>query len=122
DADPVRALQVLVCLTDNAIKYSEPGGTVTVRAVRSGLSCAFSVKDRGIGIARENFERIFESFEQVHKGNTRRYGGTGLGLSIARSLVRMHGGDIRVQSELGQGSTFTYELPLSQAEAQVRSA
>lgn len=122
DADPVRALQILVCLTDNAIKYSDPGGTVSVRAVRAGLSCGFSVRDRGIGIARENFERIFESFEQVHKGNTRKYGGTGLGLAIARSLVRMHGGDIRVQSELGQGSTFSYELPLAQAEAQVRSA
>jgi two-component system, sensor histidine kinase LadS len=122
DADPARALQVLGCLTDNAIKYSEPGGVITVRAVRSGLGCTFSVRDRGIGIARENFERIFESFEQVHKGNTRRYGGTGLGLSIARSLVRMHGGDVRVQSEVGHGSTFSFELPLAVAEQQAWSA
>ncbi|MET0283367.1 MAG: 7TM-DISM domain-containing protein [Polyangiales bacterium] len=134
DADPVRALQVLVCLTDNALKYSEAGGSVeargpsarvpivVVRAVRVGVSCAFSVRDQGIGIARENLERIFQSFEQVHKGNTRKYGGTGLGLSIARALVQMHGGELRVESELGQGSTFRFELALASADAQVKSA
>jgi signal transduction histidine kinase len=122
DADPLRTLQALSCLVDNAIKYSDPGSMVTVRAVRAGMSCSFSVKDHGIGIARENLERIFESFEQVHKGNTRKYGGTGLGLAIARSLVRMHDGDVRVQSEVGQGSTFSFELPLAQADPRVRSA
>ncbi len=122
DADPIRALQVLACLVDNAIKYSEAGAVVVVRALRSGASASLSVRDYGIGIARENFERIFESFEQVHKGNTRRYGGTGLGLAIARALVRMHGSELRVQSELGQGSTFSFELPLARAQQQVKSA
>ncbi|HEX5660627.1 MAG TPA: sensor histidine kinase [Polyangiales bacterium] len=122
DADALRALQVLVCLTDNALKYSKPGGTIVVRALRAGTSCTLTVRDQGIGIARENFERIFESFEQVHKGNTRKYGGTGLGLAIARALVRMHGGELRVQSELGQGSTFSFELPLAAVEQQVKSA
>jgi signal transduction histidine kinase len=122
DADPVRALQILGCLTDNALKYSEAGGSVVVRAVRVGVSCAFSVRDQGIGIARENLERIFQSFEQVHKGNTRKYGGTGLGLAIARALVQMHGGELRVESELGHGSTFRFELLLASAESQVKSA
>jgi signal transduction histidine kinase len=69
------------------------------------------VRDRGIGIAREDFERIFANFEQVHKGNTRKYGGTGLGLPISRQLVRMHGGDLWVESEIDHGTTFYFSLP-----------
>ena len=69
------------------------------------------VSDQGIGIAPENQQRIFTSFEQVHKGDTRKYGGTGLGLSISRSLVRMHGGELWVESELGAGATFKFTLP-----------
>ena len=69
------------------------------------------MNDRGIGIAPTDFERIFSSFEQVHKGNTRKYGGTGLGLSISRSLVRMHGGEIGFASELGRGTRFFFDIP-----------
>jgi signal transduction histidine kinase len=111
DADPLRIKQVLINLLSNAIKFSEGRGPVTVRVRDAGERYEFSVEDRGIGIAPADFERIFSSFEQVHKGNTRKYGGTGLGLSISRSLVRMHGGEIDFRSELGQGTRFFFDIP-----------
>ncbi|MFM2420738.1 MAG: hypothetical protein RL385_5461, partial [Pseudomonadota bacterium] len=67
--------------------------------------------------AKEDQERIFARFEQVHKGDLRRYGGTGLGLAISRSLARMHGGEISVESTLGQGAVFTLRLPVESASA-----
>ncbi|MDB4991215.1 MAG: histidine kinase [Myxococcaceae bacterium] len=115
-ADPQRVREVLAILLDNAIKYSERAGYVTMRAELSegtdGSCYTFSVSDQGIGIDPAHFESIFESFEQVYKGNTRKYGGTGLGLSIARSLVRMHGGELTVCSEVGRGSTFRFTIPV----------
>lgn len=113
-SDAQRLRQVLAILLDNAIKYSDRPGSITVRAELAPAAYRVSVSDQGIGIASEHFETIFESFEQVSKGNTRRYGGTGLGLSIARSLSRMLGGDLTVQSVPGQGSTFTVTLPRPQ--------
>ncbi|MDB4990865.1 MAG: hybrid sensor histidine kinase/response regulator [Myxococcaceae bacterium] len=110
-ADPVRVKQVLINLLSNAIKFSDGKGVVKVWVEPTAESCQFFVQDRGIGIAPEHFERIFASFEQVHRGNTRKYGGTGLGLSISRSLVRMHGGDLWVESELGHGATFIFKIP-----------
>ncbi|MDB4977103.1 MAG: histidine kinase [Myxococcaceae bacterium] len=110
-ADPVRMKQVLINLLSNAVKFSDGGGVVRVWVESTPEACQFFVKDAGIGIAPEHFERIFASFEQVHRGNTRKYGGTGLGLSISRSLVRMHGGDLWVESELGQGATFIFKIP-----------
>ncbi|MET0285519.1 MAG: ATP-binding protein, partial [Polyangiales bacterium] len=98
-ADILRLRQVLINLVANAIKFSEPGGTVTVRWSSLPDAERITVEDQGIGIAPEDHERIFTSFEQVHKGDTRKYGGTGLGLSISRSLVRMHGGELSVESE-----------------------
>jgi signal transduction histidine kinase len=82
-----------------------------VSAEQSGSECVFSVRDDGIGIAPEDCSRVFQSFEQVHRGDTRKYGGTGLGLSICKALVEMHGGDIWVESTLGQGSTFSFRIP-----------
>lgn len=108
--DGQRIRQVLENLLDNAIKYSERPGRVILRGAFSERGYTLSVIDQGIGIDRKHFEHIFQSFEQVHKGTTRRYGGTGLGLSIARSIVRMHGSDLTVESELGKGSTFSFEL------------
>jgi signal transduction histidine kinase len=109
--DGQRIRQVLGNLLDNALKYSEGPGRVTLRGSFSERGYTLSVSDQGIGIERKHFEQIFQSFEQVHKGTTRRFGGTGLGLSIARSIVRMHGADLMVDSELGKGSTFSFELP-----------
>jgi signal transduction histidine kinase len=107
--------QVLLNLLSNAIKFSDADGMIAVRWERNEERDLISVIDRGIGIAPDDQTRVFESFEQVHKGDTRKYGGTGLGLSISRSLVRMHGGELWVESELGKGSTFTFSLPRAAA-------
>jgi signal transduction histidine kinase len=109
--DPVRLRQVLLNLLSNAIKFSDLGSTLRLSWERDADADHIAVVDRGIGIAAENHERIFASFEQVHKGDTRKYGGTGLGLSISRSLVRMHGGELWVESQLGEGSTFKLTIP-----------
>jgi signal transduction histidine kinase len=116
-ADPLRIRQVLINVIGNAIKFSGGSGKVTVEVREQGDTYRFSVRDQGIGIAKENLETVFLSFEQVHKGNTRKYGGTGLGLSIARSLVRMHGGDMWVESKLGLGATFFFSIPKEVAVA-----
>jgi len=113
EVDPVRIRQVLMNLLTNAIKFSEPGGTVYVMWEQDADCDRIEVRDQGIGIAPENHQRVFTSFEQVHKGDTRKYGGTGLGLSISRSLVRMHGGELSVESQLGKGATFSFTLPRS---------
>jgi signal transduction histidine kinase len=113
--DAVRLRQVLRNLLANAIKFSEPNSIIRVAWQRDEHTDTVSVIDQGIGIAPENHERVFTSFEQVHKGDTRKYGGTGLGLSISRSLVRMHGGELWVESRLGHGATFKFRLPRSQA-------
>jgi signal transduction histidine kinase len=110
-ADGLRLKQVLINLLANAIKFSEPATTVSIRATASAEGMLIEVEDRGIGIAPADHERVFTSFEQVHKGDTRKYGGTGLGLSISRSLVRMHGGELSLRSELGKGATFVVRLP-----------
>jgi signal transduction histidine kinase len=111
--DPVRLSQVLINLVGNAIKFSEGRGEVTVGARREQDGVLFWVTDEGIGIAPEDREKIFQSFEQVHKGDTRKYGGTGLGLSISRTLVNMHGGEIWVDSQVGRGSTFWFRIPMT---------
>lgn len=111
--DPLRVRQVLINLIGNAIKFTEGRGTVAVRVEESFDGHLFSVRDEGIGIAEDQLESVFASFNQVYTGNTRRYGGTGLGLSIARSLVRMHGGDLWAESQLGKGSTFFFRIPKS---------
>jgi signal transduction histidine kinase len=121
-ADPVRVRQVLLNLLTNAIKFSESGSTIWVEWQRTGEADTVSVRDQGIGIAPENHERVFASFEQVHKGDTRKYGGTGLGLSISRSLVRMHGGELWVESQLGQGATFHFTLPRPTSQVTIRAS
>ncbi|HEX5658407.1 MAG TPA: 7TM diverse intracellular signaling domain-containing protein [Polyangiales bacterium] len=112
-ADPLRIKQVLINLIANAIKFSNGRGAVTVSVEREATSFLFAVRDQGIGIAPEHVGRIFERFEQVEQGDTRRYGGSGLGLSISRSLVEMHAGAIWVESTPNVGSTFYFRLPVA---------
>jgi Histidine kinase-, DNA gyrase B-, and HSP90-like ATPase len=102
----------------NAMKFTDKGKVELSARPSVGNDNALveiSVRDSGIGIAPEWHESIFELFQQVDGGTTRKYGGTGLGLAICRNLARAMGGDIRVDSEAGQGSTFTITLPLVEA-------
>jgi two-component system, OmpR family, phosphate regulon sensor histidine kinase PhoR len=99
-------------LLDNAIRYSSPGGLITIRTFQKGKSIIISVSDTGIGIPKADQERIFERFYRSDPARSRESGGTGLGLSIAKHLIERHGGHIRVESEVGKGSTFSISLPI----------
>jgi len=115
EADRLRFKQVLFNLLDNAVKFTKPeGGVVTVTAKREGAMAKFSVSDTGIGIKEENIGRLFKEFEQVSFGISRKYGGTGLGLAISKKLVELHGGRIWAESRFGEGSTFTFVLPIAE--------
>jgi len=99
-------------LISNAMKFTPDGGRVTVRGGQKAEGIFFEVEDTGIGIPPEEQPRVFERFHQVDGGKAGKHPGTGLGLSLARELVRLHGGDILLRSEPGQGSTFRVELPV----------
>lgn len=109
--DEEKLRQIVMNLLSNAAKYTA-AGSIRVRARATNGSVALSVIDSGIGIAAHQLDLIFEEFEQVDARSTREYGGTGLGLAIARRLARLMGGDIRAESVLGTGSTFTLTLPV----------
>jgi len=110
-ADRERIEQVLISLLHNAIKFTPPGGKVSLSAEVHEDKIAISVTDTGIGISPDDLPRIFERFYKADK--SRAGGGTGLGLSIAKHIVQSHGGDIWAESEEGKGSTFTFTLPIA---------
>ena len=114
--DPDRIIQALINLLSNAIKFSPRGRTIWLSATPQEDQILFQVKDQGRGIPQEKRESIFERFQQVDASDRREKGGTGLGLPITRSIVQQHGGRIWVESTLGQGSTFSFTLPLLPAE------
>ncbi len=104
--------QALVNLLDNAVKFSQAGGEVSVQTeITAGDQVEISVSDRGIGIPKEDLSRIFERFYRVDKARSRSVGGTGLGLSIVKHAVEQMHGTVRVESQLGKGSCFTIALP-----------
>jgi signal transduction histidine kinase/putative methionine-R-sulfoxide reductase with GAF domain len=109
--DQEKLRQIVINLLSNAAKFT-PAGRIELRARPANETVEFTVADTGIGIAADKLDAIFEEFEQADASNTRLYGGTGLGLAIARRLARMMGGDIRVASAVGAGSTFTLTLPV----------
>ncbi|MCC7353758.1 MAG: GAF domain-containing sensor histidine kinase [Anaerolineae bacterium] len=111
DAQKVQV--VISNLVSNAIKFTPAGGQVMVTAARRGSDIHISVQDTGIGIPKEEHERIFQPFHQVEPVLTRNHSGMGLGLTIARGLVEQHGGRLWAESEPGKGSTFTFTLPLA---------
>ena len=110
-ADPDRLRQVLLNLLSNAVKFTD-AGRVAVRARAVEGMVEVTVSDTGVGIPESALGYIFESFRQADGSSTRRHGGTGLGLAIARQLIEMQGGTIRVASTPGQGSDFTFSLPV----------
>jgi signal transduction histidine kinase len=114
DADPNRIEQVLRNLLDNAMKYSPEGGLVVVRGEphENGEEVIISVADQGVGIAPEHLNRLFEKFFRVASPLGRHVVGSGLGLPIARTIVEAHGGRIWAESQLDQGSTLYFTLPL----------
>jgi PAS domain S-box-containing protein len=112
DGDENRLQQIMYNLVGNAIKFTE-SGSITVSATQQQNMAEITVADTGIGIAPDKFEDIFKSFEQLHASVSHSSRGTGLGLSITKQLIELHGGRIRVESELGQGSQFVFTLPLS---------
>lgn len=110
--DEDRLKQLLLVLLDNALKYTPPEGRVTLGLTRREYAAEITVQDTGIGIPADDLPRIFERFYRADPARSRDPGGTGLGLSIARWIVVQHGGQITVQSQVGQGTTFTVRLPL----------
>jgi two-component system, sensor histidine kinase len=117
-ADPARLAQVIGNLLSNAAKYTDPGGKVRLSVARHGGNITISVKDSGVGIAREDLSRLFEMFTQLRGSDGRTGGGLGIGLALVRALVELHDGQIEARSEgPGHGSEFIVTLPLGEPPA-----
>jgi signal transduction histidine kinase len=119
-ADLTKVRQMLLNLLSNACKFTERG-TITLAIAREhdeasgGEAVMLRVSDTGVGMTPAQMDRLFEAFAQAEASTTSKYGGTGLGLAITKHFSQMMGGDVTVQSELGQGSTFTVRLPATVA-------
>jgi len=112
-ADESRLQEVIYNLLDNAVKYSQPGGTVFLRAEIDGDRVRISVADQGVGIPEADLPRIFERFYRADKARSRELGGTGLGLSIVKHIVQLHGGTVEAESQPGKGTTISVLLPVN---------
>ncbi|WP_086371060.1 sensor histidine kinase [Leptolyngbya boryana] len=112
--DGDRIVQTLINLLGNAIKFSSEGSEVYLKAelVNGDQWVRFQVRDWGRGIPQDKLDLIFERFQQANATDARQHGGTGLGLAISRDLVQLHGGQIWVESTLGEGSTFYFTVPI----------
>ena len=108
--DRDKIVQVLTNLIDNAFKFTEKG-SITIASAPAGEDVLVSVSDTGVGIKKEDFSKLFQQFEQLEKGGTRKAGGTGLGLAISKQIVEKHGGKIWIESHPGTGTTFYFTLP-----------
>jgi CheY-like chemotaxis protein len=117
-ADPRRLKQIVVNLLANAVKFTSENGQVMLRVKADSEAdvIQFSVIDNGIGIAHEDLPRLFQPFVQLDSSLSRQYEGTGLGLSLVQKLIDLHGGSIQVESQEGQGSRFTINIPWKQEE------
>ena len=122
DGDRDRLAQAITNLVSNAVKYSPAGGTVTITTRNDGDDVVISVRDEGIGVAREDLSRIFDRFERVETGIAGRIAGTGLGLSIVQEIASLHGGRLWADSELGLGSTFHLAIPTTASRGAEQSS
>jgi signal transduction histidine kinase len=111
--DSARIHHVFANLLTNALRFTSPGGTVTVQALKALDSVRFSVQDTGQGIAAEHLGRLFEQFYRVPGQDEK--SGVGLGLHIVKEIVEAHGGEVGVESEIGKGSTFHFTLPVKKS-------
>jgi signal transduction histidine kinase/DNA-binding response OmpR family regulator len=111
-ADAGKVKQMLLNLVSNGIKFTPENGTVTIKTRRLNDAVELAVTDTGIGIAKQDFDRVFHEFQQLDSGVGRQQPGTGLGLTLTRRFANLHGGDVRMDSEVGKGSVFTITLPL----------
>ena len=112
NADERKLKQILLNLLSNAVKFTPQGGRIKVSARQIADQVEIAVSDTGVGIAAEDHTKVFEEFKQVGNDYTRKAEGTGLGLALTRKMIELHGGNIRLESEPGQGSTFLFTLPL----------
>jgi signal transduction histidine kinase len=112
-ADRRAIKQVLLNLLSNAVKFTPKGGRVDVDARLLNGHLEVSVKDTGVGIGEQNQQAVFEQFRQVGRQESGKQEGTGLGLALTRRFVELHGGTIKLESEPGKGSTFSFSLPLN---------
>ncbi len=112
NVDPTLLEQAIVNLLDNAVKYSDEGGTVRLKVSKEKGFVVIAVQDQGCGISQKHLPRLFERFYRVDKARSRQLGGTGLGLAIVKHIVQAHGGDITVESTPGKGSIFSIRVPL----------
>ncbi|MBE7054998.1 MAG: cell wall metabolism sensor histidine kinase WalK, partial [Ruminococcaceae bacterium] len=108
-----RMWEAIYNVLDNSIKYTKEGGKVTMNLLKEENNVIIEISDTGIGIASEELYKIFDRFYRVDKARARETGGTGLGLSIALTAVELHGGNIKVESEEGVGSTFRIIIPIT---------
>ena len=115
-ADRDRLVQVLTNLIDNGIRHTPPGGRLTIRAEAMGDTVTLTGEDTGKGIPPEHLPHVFTRFYRVDPARSRGSGGAGLGLAIVQEIVRAHGGRVRVDSEVGQGTRFTIDLPLTRPD------
>jgi signal transduction histidine kinase len=110
-ADPVKLKQIFYNLLSNAIKFTFDGG-ITLQVFYNKSHWEFHVKDTGMGIAKNDIKDLFQPFKRVDNPIISRIKGTGLGLSITKKLVELHGGNIKVESKLGEGSSFKFQIPI----------
>lgn len=115
-ADPQRLEQVLHNLLENAVKYTESGGSITLRAAAQNGHIEVRVEDTGLGIPPTDLPHIFERFYRADKARTRELGGTGLGLSIVKHIIQLHGGCVMAESKYGKGTSIILHLPLGPAD------
>src|ERR1700687_5128264 len=111
-ADPTKLKQMLLNLVSNAIKFTSPGGRISIRAEQVGAWIEIAVTDSGIGIAEADLDRLFTEFQQLDAGHGRQQEGTGLGLALTKRFAELHGGEVNVESVPGVGSTFILRLPV----------